>query len=127
MVNYTQKTQYVFRISKGATDINDDREINEKTINRRINYQNMIYIGDGLTDVPCMIVVKQNGGHSIAVYPKGKRDKVSSLFEDGRVDYISKADYSINGDLEKIVKLIIDSISINEKLNFKKERLINQL
>lgn len=127
MVNYTQKTQYVFRISKGATDTNDDREINEKTINRRINYQNMIYIGDGLTDVPCMIVVKQNGGHSIAVYPKGKRDKVSSLFEDGRVDYISKADYSINGDLEKIVKLIIDSISINEKLNFKKERLINQL
>lgn len=127
MVNYTQKTQYVFRISKGTIDNNDDREINEKTHNRRIQYSNMIYIGDGLTDVPCMIVVKENGGHSIAVYPKGKRDKVSSLFEDGRVDYISKADYSINGELEKIVKLIIDSISVQEKLKDKKEKTINSL
>ena len=91
MINYTQKTQYVFRISKGAITDNDDKKVNEKTVHRRIKYENMIYLGDGLTDVPGMIVVKQNEGHSIAVYPKGMRDKVSSLFEDGRVDYIAKA------------------------------------
>lgn len=122
MVNYTQKTQYVFRISKGTTKSNDDKQVNEKTRNRRIRYENMIYIGDGLTDVPCMVVIKQNNGHSIAVYPKGKRDKVSSLFEDGRVNYICKADYSINGELEKIVKLIIDSVAIQETLDFRKEK-----
>lgn len=126
-VNYTQKTQYVFRISKGVTNTNDDKEINEKTHHRRISYENMVYIGDGLTDVPCMVVVKQNGGHSIAVYPKGKRDKVSSLFEDGRVDYISKADYSINGELETIVKLIIDSLYIKSKLDYKREKTYSKL
>ena len=67
IVNYTQKTQYIFRISKGVINTNDDREINEKTPNRRIIYQNMIYMGDGLTDVPCMILVKENGGTTIAV------------------------------------------------------------
>jgi hypothetical protein len=122
MINYTQKTQYVFRISKGAITDNDDKKVNEKTVHRRIKYENMIYLGDGLTDVPGMIVVKQNEGHSIAVYPKGMRDKVSSLFEDGRVDYIAKADYSINGELEKIVHLIIDSISIRTQLDSRQEK-----
>ena len=51
-------------------------------------------MGDGLTDVPCMILVKENGGYSIAVYPKGSQEKVAHLFEDGRVNYICKADYS---------------------------------
>ncbi len=126
MVNYTQKTQYIFRISKGVLDISEDKELNEKTQNRRILYENMIYIGDGLTDVPSMIVVKENGGHSIAVYPKGARDKVSSLFEDGRVDYIAKADYSINGELETIVKLIIDSLYIKTKLDKKREKVVSK-
>lgn len=122
IVNYTQKTQYIFRISKGVINTNDDREINEKTPNRRIIYQNMIYMGDGLTDVPCMILVKENGGTSIAVYPKGSQEKVTHLFEDGRVNYICKADYSSNSELEKVVKLIIDGISIRETLEMKREK-----
>ena len=79
MINYTQKTQYIFRISKGLVVGNDDTKINEKTPIRRIKYENMIYLGDGLTDVPSMIVVKENGGNSIAVYKKGERDKVSNF------------------------------------------------
>lgn len=122
IVNYTQKTQYIFRISKGVINTNDDREINEKTPNRRIIYQNMIYMGDGLTDVPCMILVKENGGTSIAVYPKGSQEKVAHLFENGRVNYICKADYSSNSELEKVVKLIIDGISIRETLEMKREK-----
>ncbi len=121
-VNYTLKTQYIFRISKGAISSNDDAEVNAKTSKRRIIYQNMIYYGDGMTDVPCMILVKQNGGNSIAVYPKEKIDKVASLFEDGRVNYICKSDYSSGSELEKVTKLIIDSIAIKEALNTKKEK-----
>jgi len=122
MINYTQKTQYVFRVSKGAINDNDDHQVNEKSPSRRVKYENMIYLGDGLTDVPCMIVVKQNNGHSIAVYPNDMRHKVSSLFEDGRVNFICKADYSINSELEKVVKLIIDSLAIRERLDYKKEK-----
>ena len=112
----------------------------------------MIYMGDGLTDVPCMILVKENGGYSIAVYPKGSQEKVAHLFEDGRVNYICKADYSSNSEekvahlfedgrvnyickadyssnseLEKVVKLIVDSISIRETLELKREKTEKQL
>jgi len=127
-INYTQKTQYIFRISKGFINLNiDDENVNAKTVNRRVKYENMIYIGDGLTDVPGMIVVKQNGGHSIAVYPKGMQDKVCNLYQDGRVNFISKADYSIDSELEKEVKLIIDLISVREKLDDKKEKIEKSL
>ncbi len=127
-INFTQKTQYVFRISKGLVDTNsDDEKLNSKTRNRRVKYDNMIYIGDGLTDVPAMIVVKQNGGHSIAVYPKGMSDKVSSLYYDGRVNYISKADYSVGGQLEKEVQLIIDLVSAQERLDYKKGKIDKSL
>lgn len=122
MINYTLKTQYIFRVSKNAIDSNDDKKVNEKTPQRRIIYQNMIYLGDGMTDVPCMVLVKQNGGTSIAVYPKGKSHQVAHLFEDGRVNYICKADYSAGSELEKVVKLIIDGISIRETLEEKRER-----
>lgn len=123
IVNYTLKTQYIFRISKGFINTNDDKAINEKTPNRRVHYENMIYIGDGLTDVPSMIVVKENNGNSIAVYSKGQLEKVADLYEDGRVNYICKADYSRNSELEKVVKLIIDGISIKETLESKRGRI----
>jgi hypothetical protein len=116
MVNYTQKTQYFFKISKGVYMNHEDEKVNEKTPNRRIPYRNMIYFGDGMTDVPIMILVKNNGGTSIAVYKEGNEEKVSSLLRDGRVNFICRADYSENRELEKIIKLIIDSISIQSKL-----------
>ena len=119
-INYTYKTQFVFRISKGALDINDNVTINTRIDNRRIPYQNMIYIGDGLTDIPCMTLVKEKGGKSIAVYPKGMKEKVNLLYEEGRVNYICRGDYSSNSDIEKIVKLLIDEIAISYSL-YKRE------
>lgn len=127
MINYTQKTQYIFRISKGLISDNDDKKINEKTMTRRIPYNRMIYLGDGLTDVPSMIVVKENGGNSIAVYKKGERDKVVHLFEDQRVNFICKADYSENSELDKVVKLILDSIVIDESLTRRKLEIKKEL
>ena len=127
MINYTQKTQFIFRISKGLISDNDDKKINEKTMTRRIPYNRMIYLGDGLTDVPSMIVVKENGGNSIAVYKKGERDKVVHLFEDQRVNFICKADYSENSELDKVIKLILDSIVIDESLTRRKLEIKKEL
>ena len=117
-INYTQKTQYFFRISKGAYDTTDDEAVNQKARERRINYSNIVYIGDGMTDVPSMLVVKNNGGRSIAVYPKGKESKVASLKDDGRVNFTSIADYSSGKRLERIMRLIIDSVAIREAMDF---------
>ena len=127
MINYTQKTQFIFRISKGLISDNDDKKINEKTMTRRIPYNRMIYLGDGLTDVPSMIVVKENGGNSIAVYKKGERDKVVHLFEDRRVNFICKADYGENSELDKVIKLILDSIVIDESLTRRKLEIKKEL
>lgn len=116
-INYTQKTQYFFRISKGALDEHNDFDINLKTKTRRIPYSNMIYLGDGMTDVPAMILGKKNGGTSIALYQSGKKEFVTPLLKDQRVNYICRADYSANSPLENIVKLTIDSIYIKNSLD----------
>lgn len=116
VINFTQKTQYFYRISKGAFDINDDAGVNEKVPSRRIKHSNMIYIGDGMTDIPAMIVAKESGGKSIAVYPRGKEDKVKALFDDGRVNYVCPADYRPGKDLDKIMGLILQGIAIKESL-----------
>lgn len=118
-INYTQKTQYIFRISKAAYDETDNKKVNDKMSDRVIPYQNMIYIGDGLTDVPCMTFVKKQGGISIAIYPKGKKDKVVNLLLDDRVNYICNADYQEGSKLDSIVKLILQDMNISYKLKLK--------
>ena len=111
------------RISKGVLDQTDDAGVNEKQGERRIPYTNMIYFGDGMTDIPFMILVKNNGGHSIAIYQEGKKEKVNQLYEDGRVNFVSLADYSKNSDLEKVVQLIFQKIALNDQLSRKEEKL----
>ncbi len=120
-INFTQKTQYFYRISKGVYDQNDDIGVNEKRPDRRIPYSNIIYIGDGMTDIPAMIIAKNNGGKSIAVYPRGKEDKVQNLAQDGRVNYTCVADYREDKMLDRVIKLIIQSVAINATLG-EKER-----
>ncbi len=114
-INFTQKTQYFFRIAKGITDETDE-SINDKTPQKRIPYSNIIYIGDGMTDVPAMILAKNNGGKSIAVYKQGQREKVEPLYKEGRVNYLCYADYREGKKIEKIMKLVFQSIAINEEL-----------
>ena len=115
VVNYTTKTQYIFRINKGVLDENNDVDLNRYTPDhlRDIPFANMIYIGDGLTDVPCMKLVTVNGGKSIAVYGRGSQQKKQSaqqLVLDHRADFIAAADYSENRELDKIVKRILDHV-----------------
>lgn len=126
-INFTLKTQYVFRISKGVLDITDDDNLNKHTQNRKIAYRNMIYIGDGLTDIPCMKLLREKGGKAIALYPSGKRDKVMQLIKDNRINYACVADYSQNSTLEKIVKLMIESRATLDELDAKEERQLAQI
>ncbi len=116
-VNYTSKTQFLFRINKGVLDVTEHRELNEYTPEeeRRIPFSNMIYIGDGFTDVPCMKLVKLNGGHSIAVYSHDD-DSAREIMNQGRVDYLAKADYSPGSKIENTVFAILDEIKANHKI-----------
>lgn len=117
-VNYTNKTQFLFRINKGVLDVWEDEKLNAfvPEDERRVPFKNMIYIGDGLTDVPCMRLVKANNGQSIAVFHKRKKEIASQLLAENRVDFITEANYSKNSELDGIVKTIIEKIAVVEKL-----------
>ena len=118
-VNYTNKTQFLFRINKGVLDVWDDEKLNDYVPeeDRRIPFRNMIYIGDGLTDVPCMKLVKLNKGQSIAVFRKRKKEVAAKLMSENRVDFITEANYCKDGELDKIVKTIIEKMAVAEKLS----------
>ncbi|MCL2484995.1 MAG: haloacid dehalogenase-like hydrolase [Endomicrobia bacterium] len=120
-VNYTNKTQFLFRISKGCFDINNNREVNKLTDKKDIYvpFTNMVYIGDGFTDVPCMKLLKDKGGNSIAVYNQNssqKKHEAETLLKDKRVNFIAPADYGENSELEKYIKKILNSDNITPKL-----------
>ncbi|MEE3427905.1 MAG: HAD family hydrolase [Ruminococcus sp.] len=116
-VNYTNKTQFVYRINKGVLDVSNDVDLNRSMPDdsKRIPFQNMIYIGDGLSDVPCMKMMKSYGGKAIAVY-QSLDDKVKELLKKDRVDFIYPADYSEGEGLDRTVKDIIRNMAIADKL-----------
>lgn len=118
VVNYTTKTQFLYRINKGVSDLSDDKTLNDYVPEdeRRVPFRNMIYIADGITDVPCMKLVKVNGGYSVAVYQKKKVDQAKNLLKDNRVNYIVQADYKEDSTLDKLVKDIISEIASKDKL-----------
>ena len=128
-VNYTNKTQFLFKINKGIFSISDSVKINESIPEeeKRVPFNNMIYFGDGETDVPCMKLVRQMGGSSIAVYEPGnqKKEKIAErLFNQNRVDYFSPADYSSGADLDQLVKAIICKIKADDRLRRHRQRLL---
>lgn len=121
-INFTTKTQYLFRINKGAFDVFDNKRINEfvKMEDRPIPFNRIIFIGDGETDIPCFSLVKSLGGHSIAVYKpktKGAKEKAAKLVRDGRVNFIVPADYSKSSSIMKVVKAVLDKIASDCELD----------
>jgi 2-hydroxy-3-keto-5-methylthiopentenyl-1-phosphate phosphatase len=127
-VNYTNKTQFVYRINKGVLDVSNDNDLNRSMPDdsKRIPFTNMIYIGDGLSDVPCMKMMKSYGGKAIAVYQK-LDDKVKELLRKDRVDYIYPADYSEGKGLDCTIKDIIRKMAISDKLIEEYSRQINMI
>lgn len=119
VVNYTNKTQFLFRIEKGVLDIND-LGVNDAFAPEdiRVPFRNMIYIGDSDTGIPCMKLVNTYGGHSIGVYNGDKLDKskVYKMMREGRIRYYAPADYSEGTQLDELVKAIIDRTATNERL-----------
>ncbi len=120
-VNYTNKTQFIFKINKGVESVFDSKLVNRyiEEDKRPVPFKRMIYVGDGTTDIPCMRLVKNFGGHSIAVYnpgQKGAQKELSSLIHDNRVNHVCPADYSDGSDIDTVVKTIIDKIAVDYRL-----------
>lgn len=111
VITDTGKTQYLFRINKGIEDLRDNINQHMPEGSRPIPFANMVYFGDGDTDVPSMAVTRKNGGHAIAVYPPGKaKAKCVDLFKAGRIDFYAAADYRRGSDLFRRTCLLIDRI-----------------
>lgn len=120
-VDYTAKTQFLFKINKGILSIRDNKRVNESQLeeNKRIPFPHMIYFGDGETDVPCMKIVKMFGGNSIAVYnPKIEKKKLTAkkLLRQKRVNFICPADYTEKSRTFEVVCTIIDKIRSDYEL-----------
>ncbi len=120
-VNYTTKTQYLFRINKGSLDVHDNSIINKYVPKeqRPVPFEHMVFVGDGETDIPCMRLVKDQGGHSIAVYNPGKRGektKAEQLVKDGRATLVATADYQEGSAINLAVKAIIDKIEASARI-----------
>lgn len=120
LVNSTGKTEFMFRISKGCLNPKD-RSVNNKTEpdSYKIPFTNMLYIGDGFTDVPCMSILRKYGGHTIGVYPprkKGGSKTAKQLMADGRLDIFAPADYSEGSKIDNYVKSLLRKIKADYDL-----------
>lgn len=118
-VNYTNKTQFLFRISKGILDIND-QGVNDYFDYEeiRVPFRNMVYIGDSDTDIPCMKLVNSYGGFSIGVFDADTQDKtkVYKMIRDNRIGYFASADYTEGSEMDELIKAIINRTADNELL-----------
>lgn len=121
-INYTTKTQYLFRINKGVTDISDNAAVNKfvPKAERAVPFENIVFIGDGATDIPCFRLVKEQGGLAVAVYTPNKhrgRTKAAEYLKDGRVHSIVPAIYSDGSLLDRIIKAQIEEVSARYALD----------
>ncbi|MBQ2061112.1 MAG: haloacid dehalogenase-like hydrolase [Oscillospiraceae bacterium] len=128
-VNFTNKTQFIYRINKGVLDVSDDRTLNSSMPDdsKRVPFTNMVYIGDGLSDVPCMKMMRAYGGQAIAVYQDSNRQGVEELLSGHRVDFIFPADYREGTDLDLTVKNIIRKMAIDHQLTEENARQYHQI
>ena len=125
-IDYTAKTQFLFKINKGIKEVSDNKKINQyiPEKERPIPFERMIYFGDGDTDIPCMKMIKEHGGHSIAVYANGNSAKKATalqLVKDNRVNFVCPADYRAGKEINMVVKRILDKI----KADYEFQRLLD--
>lgn len=121
-VDFTAKTQFLFMINKGIAKITENKKVNEymPEADRPVPFSNMIYFGDGDTDIPCMKLIKQQGGISIAIYKARDRKKkavTEKLIRDGRVNFACVADYTKDMEVYKIVESIFKQLKSKSDFN----------
>ncbi len=128
-VNFTAKTQFVYRINKGVLYVSDDKTLNDSMPDdsKRVPFTSMIYMGDGLSDVPCMKMMRAYGGQAIAVYQEANRPGVEDLLSKGRVDFMFPADYSEGTGLDQTVKHIITKMAICDALSEENGRQLRSI
>jgi 2-hydroxy-3-keto-5-methylthiopentenyl-1-phosphate phosphatase len=129
VVSDTVKTQFLFRINKGREKMGESINESMDEALRPIPFQNIVYVGDGITDVPCMTVTIKNGGYPIAVYKRGSRKGLAvcrKLLKAGRVEFIAAADYRKNKELEKYLKVILESIIQSIKYRSLQKQMIRK-
>jgi 2-hydroxy-3-keto-5-methylthiopentenyl-1-phosphate phosphatase len=113
LVTDTLKTQFLFRINKGIEAVTESINEHMPEGKRPIPFPNMVYVGDGMTDVPSMALTKKNGGHTVAVYdPRGTKGRATcvKLLDAGRVDFVAEADFRNASKLSRRVELLLDAI-----------------
>lgn len=117
-LNYTSKTQYIYRINKECLDVTDIEGVNRHVAKecKPMPLTNILYIGDGNTDIPCMAMLNKAGGHTLAVYKEGQKDRAISLNRDGRAHMVAPADYRDGKKIDQYVKAVIDKISADGHL-----------
>ena len=110
-INYTNKTQFLYRINRGIEDTSEDKQLNMymPADERVVPFSNMIYIGDGLTDVPSMKLTRTRGGYAVGVYRRPEDARY--LVDEERVDFYVKCDYREDSQMDVAMKRILDKIS----------------
>ncbi len=121
-IDFTGKTQFLFKITKGIMDIADNRRVNESVPDKEkpVPFSNMIYFGDGTTDIPCMKIVNMFGGNAIAVYDESDDRGVAlarQLLEENRVNLAAPADYRESGRMYALLRAIIDKVCAESEYN----------
>jgi len=120
ILNYTSKTQYMYRINKGCLDVTDTEGVNRHLAKecKALPFENMIYIGDGNTDIPCMAMLNKAGGHTLAVYKEGQKERAAKLNRDGRAHMVAPADYREGKKIDQFIKAVIDKIAADGNLKY---------
>ena len=118
-LNYTNKTQFLYRINKGCLDVLD-KTVNEEMAheNRAIPFSNIVYIGDSETDIPCMRLIYKYGGTAIGLYQPNTKNELylRDLLSRNRISFVAKADYRDGGELDKVVKSVIQNVKTKTEL-----------
>jgi hypothetical protein len=119
-INYTNKTQFLFRINKGIDNVWDNSAINawQPKRDRPIPFSRMVFLGDGDTDVPSMKMVRQKGGQAVAVFDpelfeqRKSQGRLERLIAEDRVDYVAAADYTSDSLLRVVVCGILGRMAL---------------
>ena len=118
-LNYTNKTQFLYRINKGCFDV-IDRSVNEEMPydKRPMPFTNMVYIGDSETDIPCMRLIYKYGGTAVGLYQPNTKNEIylRDLLSRNRISFVAKADYRENGELDRVVKSVIENVKTRTEL-----------